>query len=390
MLNQWTRDATLLALLLISLPSYSDLGEQIAATTVDLSARLHYEDVNQPTLTNASGATLSTELKFETPEFHFTQLTLELENVTTLTEKNFSNGVRDQNTSVIADPDATEINQAYVRFSGLPRTIVQLGRQTISLDNERFIGSVDFRQNQQTFDSISLLFKPAAGWTAFYAHLRSANTILGRKATNGRQRQDSDLVNLQYQLTDTSSLSVYHYAIENLSVNTQHDTSGIRFTGSIKDAVLKPGITLEYASQSPENGFKTDYSLAELSLKLSRFQIIVGQENLGAAGSTAFQTPLATLHKFQGFTDQFLTTPSNGLRDRYITFRMNAGPGRVELTSHRFDSDQGNQDFGQEHSIGAWYRLGERASLLLKWAHLDGTQQSGDIRKYWLQLGYDF
>jgi hypothetical protein len=31
---------------------------------------------------------------------------------------------------------------------------------------------------------------------------------------------------------------------------------------------------------------------------LSRFQIIVGQENLGAAGSTAFQTPLATLHKF--------------------------------------------------------------------------------------------
>ena len=31
-----------------------------------------------------------------------------------------------------------------------------------------------------------------------------------------------------------------------------------------------------------------------------------------------FTTPLATLHKFQGFADKFLTTPANGIRDTYI------------------------------------------------------------------------
>ena len=32
-----------------------------------------------------------------------------------------------------------------------------------------------------------------------------------------------------------------------------------------------------------------------------------------------FTTPLATLHKFQGWADKFLTTPANGLEDLYAT-----------------------------------------------------------------------
>ena len=43
-----------------------------------------------------------------------------------------------------------------------------------------------------------------------------------------------------------------------------------------------------------------------------------GYEVLGAddgAALTSFQTPLATLHKFQGWADKFLTTPPNGIRE---------------------------------------------------------------------------
>ncbi len=45
----------------------------------------------------------------------------------------------------------------------------------------------------------------------------------------------------------------------------------------------------------------------------------VGYELLGSDdGVAAFQTPLATLHKFNGFADQFLVTPAGGLQDIYF------------------------------------------------------------------------
>jgi hypothetical protein len=42
-----------------------------------------------------------------------------------------------------------------------------------------------------------------------------------------------------------------------------------------------------------------------------------------------FTTPLATLHKFQGWADKFLTTPVNGLADLYVNAgytRKGVGP----------------------------------------------------------------
>ena len=396
MLNQWPRDATLPAFLVISLlwtgeDGRADVFDYLAETRTEVSIRGHFEDVNDSSLPNADGATLRTRIKFETAEARFTQLTLELENTTTLTSKDFSNGVRDRGTTVIADPDTTEINQALLRFTGVPRTIIQLGRQTISLDNERFVGTVDFRQNQQTYDALSILTKPASDWSVYYAHIEAVNTFLGRKATNGRQRHDSDLLNIQYQLNDNTSVGAYHYAIENESlVSNQHKTSGIRFTASWPLQHLAPGVKLEYAHQTPDFGSSTDYLMMEAAIKISWLQLLAGQESLGGRNNTGFQTPLATLHKFNGFTDQFLLTPGVGLEDRYATLRFTLGPGRIELTAHEFAAEDGGFDLGKEHSVGAWYRLGERGSLAIKWARFDGKANRTDIRKYWLQLGYEF
>src|SRR3546814_15260492 len=60
--------------------------------------------------------------------------------------------------------------------------------------------------------------------------------------------------------------------------------------------------------------------MADATLDWQTFSLNGNYEVLGSdAGVFAFQTPLATLHKFQGWADLFLTTPSAGVRDLNFT-----------------------------------------------------------------------
>ncbi|EIL96107.1 putative lipoprotein, partial [Rhodanobacter thiooxydans LCS2] len=51
----------------------------------------------------------------------------------------------------------------------------------------------------------------------------------------------------------------------------------------------------------------------------------LGWEHLGGNGRHALQTPLATLHAFNGWDDQFGVTPAGGLEDRYVGVNGNFG-----------------------------------------------------------------
>ena len=54
-------------------------------------------------------------------------------------------------------------------------------------------------------------------------------------------------------------------------------------------------------------------------MKFAPVTIKIGYELLGSDdGLKAFATPLATLHKFQGWTDKFLGIPAGGIADAHI------------------------------------------------------------------------
>ena len=79
---------------------------------------------------------------------------------------------------------------------------------------------------------------------------------------------------------------------------------------------------LSYARQSDfhrnPNAYAADYWLVDLGLNVSAWRLGLGYEVLGADRGlpfTSFQTPLATLHKFQGWADKFTVTPPNGIQD---------------------------------------------------------------------------
>ena len=106
---------------------------------------------------------------------------------------------------------------------------------------------------------------------------------------------------------------------------------------------------------------------------------------LGGDGAGSFSTPLATLHKFNGWADLFLATPAAGLRDSYLQLGWATGRWRLTGVYHRFAADQGGARFGNEADFSATYRWRERSRFVLKLADYAADGFGTDTRKLSLQ-----
>ena len=96
--------------------------------------------------------------------------------------------------AVIADPEQTELNRVQLRYRGIPRLDLTLGRQRLMWDNQRFIGNVGFQQDEQTFDAFSAAYTGITGLTVNYAYVDHVDGII---ETTDANVSDS-LVNIAY------------------------------------------------------------------------------------------------------------------------------------------------------------------------------------------------
>lgn len=77
------------------------------------------------------------------------------------TDYNGGNGAGPANRTVIADPESHELNQAWLSYaapSGL--LFLKAGRQGVNLDDQRYVGTVGWRQNMQTLDAAAFTLNP--------------------------------------------------------------------------------------------------------------------------------------------------------------------------------------------------------------------------------------
>ena len=123
-----------------------------------LDARLRYEHVEQPSL-DANALTLRLRAGAEGKIRHF-PLLAEAETTAALTNEYnafpFALPGEDQwrpGHSVIADPMHLELNRLQLMYKNGDNAVT-LGRQRIDLDDQRWVGSVGWRQNEQTFDAV--------------------------------------------------------------------------------------------------------------------------------------------------------------------------------------------------------------------------------------------
>ncbi|MEE2730443.1 MAG: alginate export family protein [Pseudomonadota bacterium] len=384
-------------------------------STTKLNLRPRYENVEAVTAagdeSRSEAATLRTRLTFTTGSFYDFSAVLEFDDVTSLKDVDYFDGVNSKDGPIIPDPEGTEVNQAYLAYSGLADTKFIWGRQRILLDNQRFVGGVGWRQNEQTYDAFSIANSSIPGLSAFYANISNVNRIFGEQATPdvvpaarlGDHTEETNLLNVGYTIDGIGKISAYYYDIDNLdAVGLSNTSMGVRFAGATEMDAIKLDYELEWAEQE-ETGdnpteYTADYTLISLSGTMSGFTLGLAQETLGADddAGVGFTTSLATLHKFQGWADVFLATPGTGVEDMYVTFKAGLPMGMSFIAMyHEFESAEDvaagtSSDFGSEIDMALSKKFSNGATLLLKYADFSGGDDyfTTDVTKVWVMAEY--
>lgn len=384
---------TLAALILAPMPAAAaqpTLAEAIETGKISLDLRLRYEGVEQDNaLTDADAITLRTRLGYASTPWHGLSGFVEMEHVAALRD---DYAPMTPGHSTVADPQGSEVNQYGLRYGGIPGLAATVGRSRLILDNARWVGSVGWRQNEQTFDGAFLKYSGIDRFLAQYAWLSNVNTIT---ATN--VDLDGHLLNLGWSPLPALTLSAYAYLLDYAdAAATDFDTYGLRAGGSVPLAeTVKLVYAAEFARQragTPATTFDTDYLLGELGVAFKPASVKLGYELLGSDnGVFGLQTPLATKHAFQGWTDVFLVTPATGVQDLYLGVDGSAGPVKLAAIYHRYSADQtapGLDDYGSEIDLSAGVPLKGKLRGLLKYARYSAKDFGVDTDKLWLQLEY--
>lgn len=365
-------------------------------------SRLRYEGVDQDGLDDATALTVRTRLGWQSPERSGLRLLVEGESVVALVDDYNDTIHGPAHIAVVADPEAFELNRLQLAWTGLPKTEVVLGRQRIVLDSARFIGNVGFRQNEQTFDAVKATTRAFEPLTVTWAWIDRVHRVFGDDSPAGEWRSDSHLIHVQAP-TPAGRLTGYGYLLDFSNAPAQSSaTWGARLEGarSLVDD-WSAVYALEYARQSEYGAnparFDLDYGQALAGLKRGPLTATLALERLDGDGAQGFQTPLATLHAFQGWADVFLTTPRDGVRDvsftaSYALAHPPLGRDAVLTASWReFHDADGSVRYGNELDVSARLVLDARWAVEIKGAHFDGALAAyPDRDKVWAALDYRF
>lgn len=403
----------LMAICLLALPLAAgaedalSLSDAITGGKPILNLRPRYEFVDQDGRPEEANAyTLRTLAGWKTGTWKGLSGTIELIDVGRLND-DYNDGQNGKTQyPVVADPDNTDVNQLYLDWAGLPATSIRAGRQSIKLDNVRFVGNVEFRQVMQVFNGI----------TAENTRLRNTRLYagyLGRVKTVDTRQHDTGtvLLNARYALSPSETLVGFGYFQDQpdaigaagfsgpAPTDTSNQIVGLRADGAHPfGEKWKLLYAAEYAKQndyaSGDARIDAHYMRLGLGGQLGNYSLRVDQELLSSNdGQYAFQTPLGTNHLFQGWADQFLITPRQGLRDTFLSASAKIQKTLFLAEYHMFDSDFGSIDFGNEFDIGVTYPLMQKLSGKLEFAdYKAGEAGSGkvDTRKFWLTLIFNY
>ena len=380
--------------------------------------RYRYEHVDQANLAKkANASTLRNRIGFKTAPWQNFIFLAEWENVMNIGSDDFNNTINGKGMyPVVADVESHELNQFFIAYAGIPGTSVKIGRQVITFDNHRFIGHVGWRQNNQTFDAAVIQNKSISGLTFTYGYIDRVNRIFGNDSPVGNIETETHAIHGAYKIEGIGTVKGYGYLMDH---ETQFDgldsaSYGASFTGKYP---VGPGYGLhvygEYAIQEDygdrATSFEADYYHLTLGVSKSGFKATVGYEVLGTDNGVGFFTPLATVHKFNGFADQFiLGTPVNGLEDFYIdlTYKVKNMPTELSFINglllkaryHDFSSEIGSVDFGTEFDVYAKMNFDRGLYVEGKYANYNAEAGNGlaagrggvDVEKITLGVGWKY
>jgi len=377
------------------------LVSALAEGRFSFNGRLRWEEARQSNLEQADAFTLRSRLGYTSAVLAGFQGMIEGESIVSLGAADRYNAAGTNaggaGRAVIADPVATDFNQAWLSYANSGATL-KVGRQRLVLDNARFIGDSGWRQNMQTFDAATVTGQPAAAVSLFYGYVGRVNRVFGDKAPQRDFKGDAHLLNASYGGWSAGRFTAYAYLFDfDNAAASSSDTVGLSFAGARPVTPAgKLTYRVEYATQEDAGRnpvrYRADYRLVELGASIKPFDFAAGYEVLGSdGGRKGFATPLATLHAYDGWADLFLNTPAAGLRDRSLSAGV-ALPGGfpVKIVYHDFRSDAGGFDYGTEWDAQIAHTFAKRWVVLAKVAHYEAGGPFFDTDRFWLQTEFTF
>lgn len=381
--------------------SAQSFTEMVKEGEINLTFRYRYEYVDQDSFDrNARASTLKSRITFKSAEYQNLSFLAEVDNVSYIGDDDF-NSTDNGNTNypTVADPKGTEFNQAWLkyRWEGLAGFY---GRQRIHHGNQRFVGGVGWRQNEQTFDGFRAQWQSDFGLTVDYAYIYNVNRLFGPDDTDaqpGNLPGENHLMRLDYTITEGHTLSGFFYLLDvderrayapGLSIDNSTDTFGIEYKGDIGPVDLRAAYASQSDAADSNLDYDADYYVLEGGLALGPVNAKLGYEVLGGDNGVGFKTPYATLHAFQGWADKFLTTPGDGIEDLYIGLSGTLGPVSLGATYHDFQAEDSSADFGDEINLVATWPFNDLLSFQLHYADFssDEPDRYDDTRKAWFTV----
>ncbi|MFC7336908.1 alginate export family protein [Haloferula chungangensis] len=382
---------------------------------LDIRARFEYGDVADPLLDSATAFTTRERVGLVTKDWH---------GFSALVEGEFTQAIDDNYNSSsspttspnnpfdtqINDPETNELNQLYLQYKGFD-TQFRGGRQRIILDNAAFVGNVGWRQNEQTYDGISISNTSIEDLTIFYSYINRANRIFGSDATGALRSfaGNVNLFNVNYRGFGDVSLTAYAYLMDFDETAANAGYISNNTYGGIATTPLGP-VTLygEFAFQTDTDSspaFKPDlagYTHLKVSTKQWNTDFNLGWEYLDAD----FVTPLATVHAFNGFADTLTgarlgLVRNPGISDLYISHTTPIFWGmKFSQFIHLFGDNNSDFDYGWEYDAVLAKKFNENFLAIAKFSYFDSDGAPGapgavnpapfDTTRFSIELNYTF
>lgn len=353
--------------------------------------RMRYEDVSGASV-NSDRLTFRTRLGYTTAAYDGFSATIEFEDVRDML------GIDDKN-GLIPDNEVSELEQGFLQYKNNLLT-AKLGRQVITIDGHRHVGHVGWRQDRQTFDAARVILAPIDKLSVDLSYIYRRNGINGSAL---------DIPNASFKTlnagyaTSVGKLVGYSYLVSQEGNIDETETYGFSFSGKTNGEI--PFLyAVEYAIQdNVSKNLNTGYTFAELGVMLSgvtgklAYEVLGSDSNGGVTGN--FATPLATLHKFQGWADQFVggsitgtINGGNGVEDKYLSLATEWAGIKLLAVYHDYDADRGSADLGDEINLSATKKFGKNYSAGLNYADYSAgdTGTGTDTDKLWFWLGMTF
>ena len=378
----------------------ADPASAITSGKATVSVRYRFENVDQDGFVeDANASTARLRLNYRTGQWNGWSAFAEYDHIfhVLLTDFNSGAGTSPDKGAypIVADPKGTDLNQLYFDYSMSPDWTFRVGRQRINLDNQRFVGGVGWRQNEQTFDALNLTMQAIRNTRLSYSYVDFVRRIFGSDVAAGRHDVDAHLLNAKVTLNDDWSVVPYFYYIDNDdAASFSTSTVGARLAGKVAAGGGNLSLVVEFATQSDAGNAPLSYdaqyaNVSAMWAMQNGLSFGLGFESLGGDSEPdkMFRTPLATLHAFQGWADKFLTTPDAGVDDLTATLKYRLGKWNLAAVYHDFSAETGSIDYGTEFDVSVGRGFAKHYGVLFKGAFFQADAAAfDDTNKFWIML----